>query len=198
MKQNILIAAIILASLALAAILILWHPDNHQQLPLSKEPIGGDFTLNSVDGQVSLTDFRGKIVILYFGYTMCPDICPTSLALLANGLNLLSEAQQDRIQPIFVSVDPERDGLEHLMGYGRYFHPSIISVTGDPETIRTVADLYGASYRKVESGSSAGYMVDHSAYLYLIDENGKLVDSVAHGTPPKQIHDRLIALLPKE
>ena len=198
MNQRILIAAIIVASLVLAAILFLWHPENHQQLPLSKEPTGGNFILNSVDGQVSLTDFKGKIVILYFGYTMCPDICPTSLALLAIGLNLLSKEQQDRIQPIFVSVDPERDGLEHLMGYGRYFHSSIISVTGDPETVRNVADLYGASYRRVESGSSAGYMVDHSAYLYLIDENGKLVDSIAHGTKPNQIHDRLIALLPKE
>ena len=198
MKQPILIAAIIVASLVLGAILFLWQPVNHQQLLLSKEPTGGDFILNSIDGQVSLADFRGKIAILYFGYTMCPDICPTSLALLANGLNLLTKQQQAQIQPIFISVDPQRDGLEHLMGYGRYFHPGIIGVTGAPENIRTIADLYGASYRRVESSSSTGYMVDHSAYLYLIDRNGKLVESIAHGTPPEQIRNRLIPLLEKE
>jgi protein SCO1/2 len=191
MIQRYLIAAIFIAIIALGATVFLWQP----QSPLSDVPRGGDFTLDSIDGPVSLSDFKGKVVVLYFGYTFCPDICPTSLALLSNALQQLTPEQQRQVQPIFVTVDPERDGLEHLRDYGRYFYKSLIGLSGSPEAIKKAADLYGASYRRVESDSAAGYLVDHSAYLYLIDQHGKLVGQIAHGTPSKQIRDALIKLI---
>ena len=194
MTQRLLIAAIFLAALAIGAVLFLWQP-GHSELPIAKAPQGGDFTLNSVDGPVSLSDFKGKVVVLYFGYTLCPDICPTSLALFSAAMQKLTTEQQRQIQPIFISVDPKRDSLEHLRNYSQYFHSGFIGLTGSPEAIKKAADLYGASYRKVDNNSAAGYLVDHSAYLYLIDRSGRLSESLAHGTSPDRIRAALLSLL---
>ena len=195
MTQRYLIAAIVFAGIALGATLFLWQPQQHTSLPPADVPKGGDFTLNSIDGPVSLSDYEGKIVALNFGYTLCPDICPTSLALFSNALHQLTAEQQQKIQPIFISVDPERDTLEHLRDYSRYFHDRFIGLTGSPEAIQRVANLYGASYRRVESDSAAGYLVDHSSYLYLTDQHGKLTNSIAYGTSPQQIRTVLLKLI---
>ncbi|MBU0499810.1 MAG: SCO family protein [Gammaproteobacteria bacterium] len=195
MTNRILVAAILLVSLFLAVIL-LWRPAISPDVsPLAKAPPGGGFRLNSADGPVSLGDFKGKVVLLYFGYTFCPDICPSSLALLSAALHQLSPEDQARIQPLFVSVDPERDSLEKLRQYSRYFHESFIGLTGSPEAVRGVADLYGAAYRKVLEPSSTAYTVDHSANLYLIDSQGKLAGQLPHGTAPEEIRSALQQLL---
>ncbi len=188
---------VLLVLLGLGWALWLWEPpasDTANGAALAPFPEGGDFRLQSANGPVGLEDLRGQVVVLYFGYTFCPDICPTSLALLSLALEQLSPAELERVQPLFVSVDPERDTPDRLAAYAEYFHPRILGLTGDPAKLAATAGLYGAAYRKVEQGSAAGYLVDHSAMTYIIDRQGRLAHSLVHGTPP----ERILALLRQE
>ena len=100
--------------------------------------IGGDFTLQSIDGDVSLQQFRGKVVAIYFGYTYCPDACPASLAYLGLGMKQLSEKEQAEIQPILISVDPARDTPQRLAEYVAHFHPNFVGITGDEQQVAKV------------------------------------------------------------
>jgi len=187
------VTLIVLLALGLVWVLLFWRPAPPPATTATEPPRGGDFTLRSYAGPVSLSDFKGKVVVLYFGYTWCPDICPTSLALLSAALDGLTEAERSDIQALFISVDPERDSVEHLKEYGEYFHPRILGVTGTPEQLSKVARQYGAAYRIVRQDSAAGYLVDHSADLYVIDRRGRWVDTIHHGTPA----ERIVAVLKK-
>lgn len=190
MNRTSLIAVIALLVLILGWVALFWQPDAnlpHGSIPLASAPTGGDFTLQSANGPVSLHDFHGKVVLVYFGYTFCPDICPTSLAFTSQALNALNKEELARTQGLFISVDPERDTLEKLKEYGAFFHPSILGLTGTPEIIAATAHLYGASYRKQDTGSAGGYVVDHSSSTYVIDPNGKLVATLPHGTAPADV-----------
>lgn len=150
--------------------------------------MGGDFTLHSAKGPVSLSDFKGKLVILYFGYAFCPDVCPTSLGLLSLAMGKLSSAELDSIQTFFISVDPERDTVENLEKYAAAFHHKIQGITGSVDEIADVTKRYAVAFRKVEvPGSAIGYTVDHSSRYYLIDRNGRLKGAIEHGTSPDGI-----------
>lgn len=134
---------------------------------------GGDFTLQSEQGPVSLPDFRGQVVILYFGYTQCPDICPVSLSVVGQAIRQLPLPQQKSVHGIFISVDPDRDTLKYLKTYTSFFSEHITGVSGSKYEIDKIVQQYGAFYRFVELKDSAmGYSVDHSALLYLIDKEG--------------------------
>jgi len=161
-------------------------------LPKPALPEGGDFTLQSADGPVSLKDFRGKLVLVYFGYTYCPDICPTSLAATAEGLKQLTPEELARVAMIFVSVDPKRDTPARLKEYVNFFHPAMVGVTGAPEEIAAIAKRYGVFYaeQKVETAGD-GYVVDHSADTYIISTAGQLVGKIAHATPPEQVAETI-------
>lgn len=189
MTRKLLIAAILLLAVVLGWVVWFWQPANqaHQTLSLANAPAGGDFTLQSSNGPLSLHDLRGKVVLVYFGYTFCPDICPTSLAFTAQGLKLLDDSELARTQVLFISVDPERDTLDKLKEYGAFFHPSILGLTGTPQEIATAARLYGASYARQNTGSAGGYVVDHSASTYVVDPEGKLATTLQHGTPPAEV-----------
>lgn len=188
MKRVLPIGLIILLAAALAWLSLLWNPEPDTALNIRDVPQGGDFILNSASGPVSLEYMRGKVVVLYFGYTMCPDVCPTSLAILSSALRGLSEDELKQVRAFFISVDPDRDGLERLQTYAAFFHPSIQGITGNNEQIAVVAKQYGAAYRKSKQGDSAmGYVVDHSADLYVVGRDGKLLESIKHGTPPGEI-----------
>ncbi|MBZ0105330.1 MAG: SCO family protein [Sulfuricella denitrificans] len=198
MNRTSLIAVIVLLGLILGWVTWFWQPDTHQAsspIPLASAPTGGDFTLQSANGPVSLHDFRGKVVLVYFGYTFCPDICPTSLAFTSQALNTLSKEELARTQALFISVDPERDTLEKLKEYGAFFHASILGLTGTPEAIADAAHKYGASYRKQNTGSAGGYVVDHSSSTYVIDPDGKLVATLQHGTSPAEVAKTIRAAL---
>ena len=168
-----------------------------QSLDLAAVPGGGDFTLDGPQGPVSLRDHAGKLVLLYFGYTYCPDICPTSLMVWQQALAALSPAEMARVQPIFVSVDPERDTVERLADYTRFFHPGMLGLTGKPEQLKEIASRYGAVYARVEGASAGGYSVDHSAMTYVIDTHGQLVASVPHGASVEQLLAEIQNYLPK-
>lgn len=177
---------------------LVWNPEQGWRfdgVEIASAPAGGDFELAGTRGALRLADLRGQVVLLYFGYTWCPDICPTSLALMTAALNLLTPDELRRVQPLFVSVDPERDSLERLDHYVRFFHPRILACNGNPEQLRQVARRYGASYRRAEERVSGQYSVDHSADTYLIDAQGRLREKLPHGTPARELAAAIRSLL---
>lgn len=194
MNKQKTLALVIIAflSMLLIAVLFFWNPvedklTKHKSLDLVSAPTGGNFIVETKDKDLSLQDLRGKVVILYFGYTLCPDICPTSLALLTQALNQMDEAELAGTTSIFVSVDPDRDNTTRLDEYTQYFHSNIIGATAEKDVIDRITKQYGAAYQKVDNNSAAGYLVDHSSYTYIIDKQGKLRNSLAHGTTPNEI-----------
>lgn len=153
-----------------------------------------DFTLTSAAGEVSLSDFRGKLVLLYFGYTFCPDICPATLANAGQALRELGNDAGDA-QLIMISLDPERDTPEKLAKYTAHFHPSFIGVTGSPEQLAEVASLYGIFYQKTEGSAASGYLIDHTATLLVIDRDGYLKLVFPFGVTVPEIADDLKYML---
>jgi protein SCO1/2 len=192
-----LIALLVALDLGLA---LFWQPvpEAHERtLPVpTAPPAGGDFQLDTAHGPLALHDFRGKVVLLYFGYTFCPDICPTSLLATAAALRALKPAELAQVQTIFVSVDPERDTVKQLADYVRFFHPSIIGATGTPEQIAEIAARYGVSYVIQKPDANRNYVVDHSALTYLIDPDGRLVGTLPHAAPADQTLAAVRGLLP--
>ena len=191
MSERILVVIAGLLAALVLGLAFFWMPEMPER-PLPKAAIaaGGDFTLESASGPVSLKDYRGKLVLVYFGYTFCPDICPTPLASTAEGLKQLKPEEAARVAMIFISVDPERDTPPRLKEYAEFFHPSLVGVTGTPENLAEIAKRYGVFYarQKVET-AGGGYVVDHSADTYVVGPNGQLVGKIAHATPP----DRVVA-----
>jgi len=189
MSQRSLLAIAGLLVALLLGLTFFWQPGaGDRPLPPAALPPGGDFTLQSADGDVSLADYRGKLVLVYFGYTYCPDVCPTSLASTSDGLRLLTPEEQAKVAMIFVSVDPPRDTPVRLKEYVAFFHPGIVGVTGTPDNIASIARRYGVFYavQKVET-AGGGYVVDHSADTYVVGPDGRLVGKIAHATPPAQV-----------
>ncbi len=133
-----------------------------------------DFQLTDNNGQPrSLKDFQGKVVVMFFGYTQCPDVCPTSMAELAEAKRLLGK-DGDKVQGLFVTVDPERDTPEVLKGYMANFDPGFLALRGTPEQIAAVATEYKVFYKKVDGKTATSYTMDHSAASYVYDTHGKL------------------------
>ena len=157
-------------------------------------PAGGDFTLSTAAGPLRLADYRGQLVLLYFGYTSCPDACPTMLGLTSQALALLTERELAQVQPLFIAIDPARDTLPKIKEYASFFHPRRGAATGSAEAVAAVAKQYGVYYRAQPSDSAGGYTVDHSSSLYLLDRDGKLRRVLPHGTPPEQIAAAIRAL----
>jgi protein SCO1/2 len=189
MSERILMTIAALLAALVLGLAFFWQPELPERpLPRAALPEGGDFTLQSAGGPVSLKDFRGKVVLVYFGYTYCPDICPTSLAATSDGLRQLTPEELARVAMIFVSVDPKRDTPARLKEYAEFFHPAIVGATGTPEEIAAIARRYGVFYaeQKVETAGD-GYVVDHSADTYVISTAGQLVGKIAHATPPDQV-----------
>jgi len=177
--------------LAMVAALWLWHPTEEG----IAEETAADFVLTTSRGELRLQQLRGKVVVLYFGYTWCPDVCPTSLALLGMALQRLEPHELQAIQPVFVSVDPERDTPARLDEYTRYFHPALLGASGSPAQIAAVAQRYGVAYARDAGGSATDYTVDHSSLTYLLDRNGKLHEVLPHGTSPDKIVAAIRGLL---
>ncbi len=154
-----------------------------------------NFTLLGQNGQsVSLNDFQGKIVLLYFGYTTCPDVCPTTLAEIHQALIALGK-QADDVQVLMITVDPERDTQEVMADYMSHFDSSFIGLTGTPKQIAEVATYYGVYYEKQAGNSSLGYLVNHTATVMAIDKNGYLRVLFPFGTASKDIASDLKYLL---
>jgi protein SCO1/2 len=145
--------------------------------PLKGAALGGPFTLTNQDGgKTSDTDFKGKYRLIYFGYTYCPDVCPVDLQQIGKALKAFDKAEPARaakLQPIFISVDPERDTPAVLKEYVAAFHPRLIGLTGTREQVAEVAKRYGGYYMKAERGGASGYLVDHSRVTLLFGPEGE-------------------------
>lgn len=146
-----------------------------------------DFTLDSFDGKIKKDDFKGKVLAVYFGYTLCPDVCPTSLSTLSQALNQLN-IEKDDFSAVFVSVDPQRDSLKNLNEYAKYFHPNYIGASSNKEYLDDMTKRYGSYYEKVILKDSAmDYSVSHTSYIYIFNKNGKFVSKIDHFSNPDKI-----------
>ncbi|HEX7037288.1 MAG TPA: SCO family protein [Pseudomonadales bacterium] len=166
----------VLAAVTLALALLTAHlalGGREPPLPVL-DTVGGPFTLPSTrGGALSLDDLRGQVVLLNFGYTDCPEVCPTVLARLRAVL-LDLDALGIPVQPLFVTLDPERDELPVLSRYLAHFHPSLVGLRGSPEQTAEVARRYQVYYQRTPAGEDGGYALDHSVHIYLIDPAGRV------------------------
>lgn len=155
----------------------------------------GQIVLRSADGPVRLSDYSGKIVLMYFGYTFCPDVCPTTLAKVKQALNGLSPEETSQVEVVFVSVDTQRDTYEHLQEYVHVFSPTFIGASGTSSDIDLIAESLGVSYKINPPDADGNYTVDHSSYIYVIDRQGYLVMTWGHDIQPDEITDDLRYML---
>ncbi|MGA7073098.1 SCO family protein [Bradyrhizobium sp.] len=152
--------------------------------------VGGPFTLTDQNGhRRSDSEFRGKLMIIYFGYTFCPDVCPADLMAITQALDALGPAAGG-IQPIFITVDPERD-TKLLAEYVSAFHKSLIGLTGSPEEIRKVANAYKAFYVKVPGTRGGEYAIDHAGVIYLMGRGGEYLGFMPPQTGPRKLTEVL-------
>ena len=154
----------------------------------NREPIGGPFELVDQAGQTRTErDFHGKLLLVYFGFTFCPDICPTDLQAIGLAMDRLGPDAVN-VQPLFITLDPERDTSEHLAQYVPMFHPQLVGLTGRTPAIQKAAAAYRVYHRRVQyEKSEADYTVDHSAFIYLMDRDGKYLGFFPPGTSADQI-----------
>ncbi len=163
---------------------------------VGKAQVGGPFTLIDPAGKrVTDKDFLGRHLLVYFGYTFCPDVCPTGLQVIAAALDRLGP-KADRITPVFISLDPERDTPQQMGEYVKAFHPRLVGLTGTPEQIAEVARAYRVYYKKVkDEKSTAGYSLDHTSIVYVMDTKGDFVAHFTHATAVEAIVSRLQKML---
>lgn len=187
-RWPLLAGALIVALGALTAVGILLSGDTREQASTGAAAIGGPFRLTDQNGaRVTPEDFSGRYMLIYFGYTYCPDVCPLTLANMTQALDLLPEDEAEKVVPIFITVDPERDTPESLTYYVEAMGAGMVGLTGAPEEIRAVADAFKVYYEKVElEDSAAGYLMNHTTFTYLVTPDG--VEAVfRNGFPPEEI-----------
>ena len=169
----------------------------HSLLDASAGSINPRFLLIGPQGQaITQEDFRGRFQLISFGYTYCPDVCPTTLVDMAAVLKQLGEAAA-RLQPIFVSVDPERDTPAVLKTYTEFFDPRILGLTGTPELVSRAAQNFKVRYARVypADGDRSHYSVDHSAGMFLLGPQGELLRKFAYGKPASEIAEEVAELI---
>lgn len=184
MKKNrssvfAVLALVVVAAVAIGLRLMVWSGGEHS----AQAAIGGPFTLVDGDGR-TVTDqsFRGKWMLIYFGYTFCPDVCPTSLSVAAAALDKLEPAVADKVAPILITVDPARDTPAVMKDYASAFHPHLVGLTGSVEQIEAAKKAFKVYAARAKGGDADSYTVDHSSILYLMGPDGSFVAHFPHGT----------------
>ncbi|RDD63195.1 SCO family protein [Ferruginivarius sediminum] len=185
----------------------MWQTDSIGQQP-DTQAIGGAFQLDSTNGgTVTAADFRGRYMLVFFGYTHCPDVCPATLNAMTQALNYVagkSPGKADQVTPVFITIDPARDDLSRMKAYVENFHPRLVGLTGNPQQVAAAAGAYKVSYEKVtqeemdEEGMAGhdgheGYLMRHSSYIFLMGPDGRHVDHVASSASPTEIADLIQA-----
>ncbi len=167
---------------------------NADEISTNKDKIGGDFELtNQFNDPYSLSDSRGKVVILFFGFTHCPDVCPNTLGAVQTALSQLGTLAE-QVDTLMISVDPKRDSPEILEEYMKYFNNNFIGLTGELNKIDEIVKQYNGFYSYSKNGSS--YSVDHTSNLYLIDRQGEVANIIPYGLPATIISENIKKLLP--
>lgn len=158
--------------------------------------LGGDFRLDSAQGEIALSDFKEHVVVLYFGYLSCADVCPNSMTVMSNAFSKLNAEQKDFVQGLFISVDPARDTVKNLAKYTAYFDENILGATGTKEVIKATSEQYGVFYDLEDLGSEQStYSVEHASRFYIIDKTGKLITAMSHTTTPNELAAQIKELL---
>lgn len=184
--------------LCIIAVMVWLKAFNVDETPTATENsralIGGSFALkNHLNEAVTEEDFKGKYMIVYFGYTYCPDVCPMDLQIMADSLSYLNTQQLEQISPVFVTVDPERDTVEVMAEYVKYFHEDLVGLTGTVEQIEVIKKAYRVYAAKADD--SRDYLVDHTSYTYFMDIDGSLLQHFNHGEEPEQMAAKMAALI---
>ena len=183
--------AFLLIGIVAAGVFLFSKPDNFRGTTYAEPyPAAPEIELTRAAGtNFQLSDVRGKVVALFFGYTSCPDICPTTMAELRQALEELGQ-QADQVQVLFVTVDPQRDTPERVQEYVDHFNPDFIGLSGSEPELAKVWSDYGVFRQVVDGSSAAGYLVDHTARVTLIDQQGNLRVSFPFDTPVEDVvHD---------
>ena len=200
MPKSFIARAVALACAAIAAGLIiavavkLWQrPDSSIALEekgvSGAALVGGPFTLIDQHGKrVGDGDFRGRFMLVYFGYSFCPDICPTDLAAMSAAIDRLGPLG-DEVQPIFITIDPERDTAERLADYAPLFHPRLVALTGTAEEVERAAAAYRVYYEK--AGDGPDYLMNHSGIVYLMGPDGRFLTHFPQGTGAEEMADKI-------
>lgn len=190
----VIVGGFLLGSLIGVAALVLNQANQNQKRVLTSGTalIGGPFELVGKGGKtVTDKDFRGRYMLVFFGFTHCPDICPAELQVMSTALDELGD-KADKVVPIFITVDPERDTPEAVEAYVANFGPNFVGLTGSPEAIAKAAKEYRVTYQKFqEEGAGDNYSVDHSALLYLMGPDGTFLTHVPYGTSPGKLAETL-------
>lgn len=200
MDRKILVAGIgtlLLLIAIITAVLLFGKPDQFRgTYYVEPYPVAGEIDLARADGSVfKLSEERGGVVLLFFGYTSCPDVCPTTLADMKLAIEALKPAEAEQIKVVFITVDPERDTPERAQEYVNHFSASFIGLSGDESELTKVWSDYGIFREKVDSESATGYLVNHTARILMIDRNGDLRISFPYDAPVEDIiHDLKLIL----
>lgn len=183
--------AVLLAALVLCGILLFKLYERYVGEDTGTADIGGPFELVDQDGK-TVTDagFKGKLLLIYFGYTYCPDACPTALGVMAAALGKLDVAGE-RVTPILVSIDPARDTPEALKEYVGNFHPRLVGLTGTEEQVAKAAKEYRAFYQKQPGATGTDYLMDHSTLIYLMDAEGKFLTYFGPQATPDEVAEAI-------
>jgi protein SCO1 len=192
-----LIALVAGAAAGLAAYLILGLDSAPSGPPTSSGQalIGGKFELVDQNGKTRTdADFRGRYMLVFFGYTHCPDFCPTGLQAMAETLDTLGK-DGEKIQPIFITVDPDRDTPQVMKEYVVNFHPRLLGLTGSDAQIAKAAKAYRVYYARAGKPGTEDYLMDHSTFTYFMGPDGKYLTHFSHGTPPKTVAERIRKLM---
>ncbi len=198
-RLTVFLVAIAGLTLATAGVLYVTLPSGENSYPERSSGaalIGGPFELVMHDGS-TVTDetFKGELMLIYFGFTFCPDVCPTELQIMSSALDLVGEGA-DQVRPILISIDPERDTVDAMAQYVSHFHPRMTGLTGTPEQIKAAAKTYRVYYERVEDpGSNASYTMDHSSIVYLMDKQGQFITHFGPGTKPEKMAETIRSAL---
>ena len=166
----------------------------HGAILQSPKPAQNFILTNHYGQETSLSDYEGKVVLLYFGYVACPDVCPTTLLELKQAKEILG-SRADEVQVMMITVDPERDTLEIMAEYLAHFDSSFLGLIGTPDQVAQVATQYGIFYQKQESTSAMGYLVDHTATVMLVDPDGYMRLIFPYGTEGDAIAEDILYIL---
>ena len=185
---------IILMAFSIGSLAAIWfyalghNTQGKSEIISGKAMIGGPFNLISHEGkEISNNDFPGQYLLVYFGYSYCPDICPTDLQKITRAMEILG-AKAKQVQPLFITIDPERDGVTQMKSYVDHFHPKLVGLTGRTQQIKSVTKAYKVYAKKVvDDNSRADYLMDHTALTYLMGPNGEFIKHFAYGTGPEKM-----------
>lgn len=182
--------------LILALYLPALRPDPNDTVVTGSAAIGGPFTLQTHTGEAATEQILlGHYSLVYFGFTYCPDICPMTLQIVADAMELIPGQKSELVQPVFITLDPARDTTDIMSSYVSNFHPRMVGLTGSPEQVKQAADAYRVFYRNTPIGDEGDYTVDHSGFLYLMNRSGRYIDHFRKDVTVEQLSARLRELL---